>query len=108
MSSPSPPPPRADQVPSWEEVARDYGRFLYTVAYRLTMNHDDAQDLVQDVLLRVQTGLATYQPGSMEAWLSRITTNAFLDRVRRQKRRPHRRPARRRPRSGPALDGVGR
>lgn len=52
------------------------------------MNHDDAQDLVQDVLLRVQRGLATYQPGSMEAWLSRITTNAFLDRVRRQKRRP--------------------
>ncbi|HYF45241.1 MAG TPA: sigma-70 family RNA polymerase sigma factor [Acidimicrobiales bacterium] len=75
-------------MPSWEEVARDYGRFLYTVAYRLTMDHDDAQDLVQDVLLRVQRGLATYQPGSMEAWLSRITTNAFLDRVRRQKRRP--------------------
>jgi RNA polymerase sigma factor (sigma-70 family) len=88
MSSPTPPPPRADRVPSWEEVARDYGRFLYTVAFRLTMNHDDAQDLVQDVLLRVQRGLATYQPGSMEAWLSRITTNAFLDRLRRQKRRP--------------------
>jgi RNA polymerase sigma-70 factor (ECF subfamily) len=87
MSSPTPPEPRAD-VPSWEEVARDYGRFLYTVAYRLTMDTDDAQDLVQDVLLRVQRGLATYQPGSMEAWLSRITTNAFLDRVRRQKRRP--------------------
>lgn len=75
-------------MPSWEEVARDHGRFLYTVAYRLTSNHDDAQDLVQDVLLRVQRGLATYQPGSMEAWLSRITTNAFLDGVRRQKRRP--------------------
>ena len=87
MSSQTPPDPRAD-VPSWEEVARQYGRFLYTVAYRLTMDHDDAQDLVQDVLLRVQRGLATYQPGSMEAWLSRITTNAFLDRVRRQKRRP--------------------
>lgn len=88
MSSPPPPPSRATGVPTWEEVARDYGRFLYMVAYRLTMNHDDAQDLVQDVLLRVQRGLATYQPGSMEAWLSRITTNAFLDRVRRQKRRP--------------------
>jgi len=88
MSSPLPPLTRTEQVPSWEEVAHDHGRFLYTVAYRLTMNHDDAQDLVQDVLLRVQRGLATYQPGSMEAWLSRITTNAFLDGVRRQKRRP--------------------
>lgn len=76
------------EPPSWEAVARDYGRFLYTVAYRLTGDHDDAQDLVQEVLLRVQRGLATYQPGSMEGWLSRITTNAFLDEVRRRKRRP--------------------
>jgi RNA polymerase sigma-70 factor (ECF subfamily) len=75
-------------TPTWEEVARDHGRFLYTVAYRLTGDHDDAQDLVQEVLLRVQRGLATYVPGSFEGWLSRITTNAFLDDVRKRKRRP--------------------
>ena len=75
-------------VPTWEEVARDHGRFLYTVAFRLTGNEDDAQDLVQEVLLRVRRGLVTYQPGSMEGWLSRITTNAFLDEVRRRRRRP--------------------
>ena len=68
-------------------MARDYGSFLYTVAYRLTGRRDDAQDLVQEVLLRVRRGLATYQPGSMEGWLSRITTNAFLDDVRRRQRR---------------------
>ena len=78
----------AEEIPSWEEVARDYGRFIYTVAYRLCGNHDDAQDLVQEVLLRVRRGLATYRPGSMEGWLSRICTNAFLDQVRRQARRP--------------------
>jgi len=77
-----------EQPPSWEEVARTYGRFLYTVAYRLTGHHDDAQDLVQEVLLRVRRGLPGYKPGSMEGWLSRITTNAFLDEVRRRKRRP--------------------
>ena len=66
-------------VPTWEDVARDHGRFLYTVAYRLTGNHDDAQDLVQEVLLRVRRGLETYRPGSMEGWLSRIVTNVFLD-----------------------------
>jgi RNA polymerase sigma factor (sigma-70 family) len=75
-------------VPSWEEVARDHGRFLYTVAYRLTGNDDDAQDLVQEVLLRVRKGLETYRPGSLEGWLSRITTNTFLDDVRRRRRRP--------------------
>jgi RNA polymerase sigma-70 factor (ECF subfamily) len=83
-----PPDGPAGVVPTWEEVARTHGRFLYTVAYRLTSNHDDAQDLVQEVLVRVQRGLVTYQPGSLEGWLSRITTNAFLDEVRRRKRRP--------------------
>jgi RNA polymerase sigma-70 factor (ECF subfamily) len=75
-------------VPTWEEVAETHGRFIYNVAYRLTGNHHDAQDLVQEVLLRVRRGLATYQPGNLEGWLSRITTNAFLDRVRREQRRP--------------------
>ena len=75
-------------VPNWEEVARTYGRFLYTVAYRLSGNHEDAQDLAQEVLLRVRRGLETYRPGSMEGWLSRITTNVFLDEVRRRRRRP--------------------
>ena len=87
MSDPSSEGPPS-RVPTWEDIARDYGRFLYTVAYRLTGNHDDAQDLVQEVLLRVRRGLATYVPGSLEGWLSRITTNAFLDEVRRRKRRP--------------------
>jgi RNA polymerase sigma-70 factor, ECF subfamily len=77
-----------ERVPSWEEVARDHGRFLYTVAFRLTGNDDDAQDLVQEVLLRVRKGLETYRPGSLEGWLSRITTNTFLDEVRRRRRRP--------------------
>jgi RNA polymerase sigma factor (sigma-70 family) len=74
--------------PTWEDIARSHGRFIYSVAYRLTGSHDDAQDLVQDVLLRVRRGLATYEPGSMEGWLSRITSNAFLDDVRKRRRRP--------------------
>lgn len=77
-----------DLVPTWEGVANEYGRFLYGLAYRLAGNHQDAQDLVQEVLLRVRRGLANYKPGNFEGWLSRITTNAFLDRVRKEKRRP--------------------
>jgi RNA polymerase sigma-70 factor (ECF subfamily) len=76
------------EVPTWEEIAQRYGRFLYNVAYRLTGNDDDAYDLVQEALLRVRKGLQSYQPGSMEGWLSRIVTNVFLDEVRRKKRRP--------------------
>ena len=77
-----------DGVPTWEEVARDYGRFLYNVAYRLAGNDSDAQDLVQEALLRVRKGLERYQPGSLEGWLARIVTNVFLDEMRRRKRRP--------------------
>lgn len=78
----------AEGVPTWEEVAQEHGTFIYTVAYRLTGQNDDAHDLVQEVLLRVRRGLRTYEPGSMRGWLSRITTNAFLDDVRRKQRRP--------------------
>jgi RNA polymerase sigma-70 factor (ECF subfamily) len=77
-----------DGVPTWEEVARDHGRFLYNVAFRLTGNDDDARDLVQESLLRVRRGLATYEPGSLNGWLARIVTNVFLDDVRRKRRRP--------------------
>ncbi|MGH1503996.1 MAG: sigma-70 family RNA polymerase sigma factor [Acidimicrobiales bacterium] len=84
-AAPAAAPPR---VPTWEEVADTHGRFIYSLAYRLTGNHHDAQDLVQDVLLRVRRGLRTYKPGNFEGWLSRITTNAFLDRTRAKKRRP--------------------
>ena len=78
----------ADGIPTWEEVAREHGSFLYRVAYRLAGNHDDAQDLVQEALLRVRKGLERYEPGSLEGWLARIVTNVFLDDVRRRKRRP--------------------
>lgn len=78
-----------ESVPlTWEEVARVYGRKIYNFAYRLTGNPSDANDLVQEVLLRVRRGLASYQPGSFEGWLWRITRNAFLDEMRRRGRRP--------------------
>lgn len=82
------PADRDDRVPTWEEIAREEGDFIYTVAYRLTGDHEDAQDLVQEVLVRVRRGLRTYRPGSLRGWLSRITTNAFLDEARRRTRRP--------------------
>ena len=73
---------------SWEEVARTHGRKIYNFAYRLCGDPDDAADLVQEVLLRVRRGLESYQPGSFDGWLWRITHNVFIDEVRRRKRRP--------------------
>lgn len=75
-------------APTWEEIARDHGRFMYTVAYRLCGRHEEAEDLVQTALVRVEKGLEGYTPGNLRGWLSRITTNVFLDEARRRKRRP--------------------
>ncbi len=81
-------PEELNSIPDWEEVAKVYGGFLYTVAFRLSGNDYDAADLVQETLLRVRKGLVNYQSGSMKAWLSKIATNAYFDELRRRKRRP--------------------
>jgi RNA polymerase sigma-70 factor (ECF subfamily) len=75
-----------DPCPSREEVADRYGDKIYSLAYRLTGNPDDAADLSQDVLVRVLRNLDRYQPGTFDGWLYRITKNLFLDHVRRSKR----------------------
>lgn len=77
-----------ERVPTWEEVAAEQGRFVYSLAYRLTGSTADAEDLAQDVLLRVRTALVRYRPGSLEGWLLRITTNLFYDRMRHRSRHP--------------------
>lgn len=80
-------PPAAAVVPkSWEDVARDYGPMLYSVAFRLTGNESDARDLVQDTLIKVNRALHTFEPGSFSRWVYRILHNTFLDQVRRRQR----------------------
>lgn len=72
--------------PTWEEVVRENSARVYRLAYRLTGNKHDAEDLTQEVFVRVFRSLANYTPGTFEGWLHRITTNLFLDQVRRRAR----------------------
>src|SRR5688572_23943974 len=72
--------------PSWDEVVRTHSARVYRLAYRLTGNPYDAEDLTQDVFVRVFRSLSSYTPGTFEGWLHRITTNLFLDQVRRKQR----------------------
>jgi RNA polymerase sigma-70 factor, ECF subfamily len=75
-----------DPRPSWDEIADRYGPTVYTMAYRLTGDRDEARDLAQDVFVRVYRNLDRYHPGTFEGWLYRITKNLFLDRLRRRGR----------------------
>ena len=72
--------------PSWDEVVRLHSARVYRLAYRLTGNRHDAEDLTQEVFVRVFRSLSSYTPGTFEGWLHRITTNLFLDSVRRKAR----------------------
>ena len=72
--------------PSWDEVVREHSARVYRLAYRLTGNQHDAEDLTQEVFVRVFRSLSNYTPGTFEGWLHRITTNLFLDMARRRQR----------------------
>jgi RNA polymerase sigma factor (sigma-70 family) len=72
--------------PSWDEVVTLHSARVYRLAYRLTGNKHDAEDLTQEVFVRVFRSLSSYTPGTFEGWLHRITTNLFLDTVRRRAR----------------------
>jgi RNA polymerase sigma factor (sigma-70 family) len=72
--------------PTWEEIVRDHGSRVFRLAYRLTGNRHDAEDLTQDVFVRVFNSLHRFQPGTFEGWLHRITTNLFLDSARRKQK----------------------
>ncbi|WP_086783100.1 RNA polymerase sigma factor SigE [Crossiella equi] len=71
-------------APSWDEVVREHADRVYRLAYRLTGNAYDADDLTQETFIRVFRSLASYKPGTFEGWLHRITTNLFLDMARRK------------------------
>ncbi|GAA1481826.1 hypothetical protein GCM10009624_22660 [Gordonia sinesedis] len=71
-------------MPSWDELVREHADRVYRLAYRLSGNQHDAEDLTQETFIRVFRSLHNYRPGTFEGWLHRITTNLFLDMVRRR------------------------
>ncbi len=73
-------------APAWEDIVRDHGDRVYRLAYRLAGNQYDAEDITQETFIRVFRSLDSFKPGSFEGWLHRITTNVFLDMVRRRQR----------------------
>ena len=83
-----------------EQAARDERVFeeellphidaLYTFAYHLVYNEDDANDLVQEAYLKAYRFIHRYQEGTNpKAWLFRILKNAFINEYRKKSRRPN-------------------
>lgn len=82
--------PAAGEVPldhsGWDEIVRTHWTRVHRLALRLTGDRDDADDLTQEVFIRVFRSLGSYVPGTFEGWLHRITVNLFLDGARRRRR----------------------
>ena len=75
-------------MPSWGDIVAQHADSVYRLAYRLSGNQHDAEDLTQETFMRVFRSIKNYQPGTFEGWLHRITTNLFLDMVRHVRKFP--------------------
>jgi RNA polymerase sigma-70 factor, ECF subfamily len=72
---------------AWEDLVKVHTRRVYAICYRFTGSDHQAQDLTQDVFLRVFKSLKSFRSGegSFTVWLSRLTRNLLIDHYRRSK-----------------------
>lgn len=72
---------------AWEDLVRIHTRRVYAICYRFTGSSAEAQDLTQEVFLRVFKSLASFRSatGSFTVWLTRVTRNLLIDHYRRSK-----------------------
>ena len=70
---------------AWEELVRVHSRRVYGLCYRFTGRDSEAQDLTQEVFLRVFRALGSFRSteGSFNTWLARLTRNLLIDNYRR-------------------------
>jgi len=78
---------RGDEA-AWEEMVRLHTRRVYGLCYRFTASGSEAQDLTQEVFLRVYRSLKSFRSteGSLATWLTRVTRNLLIDHYRRTRR----------------------
>jgi RNA polymerase sigma-70 factor (ECF subfamily) len=78
---------RAGESRAWEELVRQYQRRIYSICYRFTGSPDQAQDLTQDVFIRVYRTLDSFdgQRAAFLTWLTTLTRNLLVDHFRRTK-----------------------
>ena len=75
-----------ETVGAWDALVRQHSSRVFRLAYRLTGNRADAEDITQEVLVRAMRSPDAGTTGALEGWFHRVTTNLFVDMVRRRGR----------------------
>jgi len=72
---------------AWETIVRQFHQRIYNLAYRFTGRFDEAEDLTQDIFLKVYRTLTSYRPesGALVTWMVRVGRNHIIDQYRKFK-----------------------
>ena len=75
---------------AWEMVVNSYGKRIYNLSYRYTNRRDEAEDLTQEILIRVYQNLKSYrsEAGGFQNWILRVARNLIIDHYRQVRRYP--------------------
>jgi RNA polymerase sigma-70 factor, ECF subfamily len=77
----------AGDAVAWEEIVQRYNRRIYNICYRFAGSADDAQDLTQEVFIKMYRTLNSYDVGrgAFMTWVTTITRNLLVDHFRKSK-----------------------
>ena len=72
---------------AWQEIVQRYHRRIYNICYRFAGSADDAQDLTQEVFIKMYRTLSSYdvERGAFMTWVTTITRNLLVDHFRKSK-----------------------
>ena len=73
------------ESPAWTELVRAHHRRVYALCYRFTGSGTDAEDLTQEVFLKIYANLTSFDTtrGSLQVWITTLTRNLLVDHFRR-------------------------
>jgi RNA polymerase sigma-70 factor (ECF subfamily) len=77
----------AGDAAAWEEIVQTYNRRIYNICYRFAGSADNAQDLTQEVFIKMFGSLKSYDPqrSAFMTWMTTITRNLLVDYFRKSK-----------------------
>lgn len=77
----------AGDAAAWDEIVRLHNRRIYNLCYRFTNSPDAAEDLTQEVFIKIYRTISTYhvEKGAFTTWLTTVTRNLLVDHFRRSR-----------------------